>query len=276
MFVLPAAAYLEELARLHPALLASCRKALGLADRDLDFLRLDGAAFRATPSISIDTAVMEATERAAVVPADLGWSDIGSWSALWEAGDKDADGNLLVGDALVHDVTGSYVRSEAGLVAVVGLADVIVVVTDDSVLVASRERGQQVKELVRRLDAAGRSETLSPTKVVRPWGDYQSIDAGDRYQVKRITVKPGGRLSLQLHRHRSEHWVVVSGTARVTRGEEEFELKPNQSTYIPAETPHRLENPGSEPLHLIEVQSGDYLGEDDIERLADDYGRADG
>ncbi|MEE8535850.1 MAG: mannose-1-phosphate guanylyltransferase/mannose-6-phosphate isomerase, partial [Kiloniellales bacterium] len=198
MFVLPAAAYLEELTRLHPALMASCRNALGLADRDLDFLRLDAAAFRAAPSISIDTAVMEATERAAVVPADLGWSDIGSWSALWEAGDKDADGNLLVGDALVHDVTGSYVRSEARLVAVVGLADVVVVVTDDSVLVASRERSQEVRELVRRLDAAGRSEALSPTKVVRPWGDYQSIDAGDRYQVKRITVKPGARLSLQL------------------------------------------------------------------------------
>ncbi len=276
MFVLPAAAYLEELARLHPALLASCRSALGLASRDLDFLRLEAQAFRAAPSISIDTAVMESTERAAVVPADLGWSDIGSWSALWEAGDKDANGNLLIGDALVHDVTGSYVRSDDCLVAVVGIADVVVVVTDDAVLVASRERGQEVKELVRRLDAAGRSEALSPTKVYRPWGDYQSIDAGDRYQVKRITVKPGARLSLQRHRRRSEHWVVVSGTARVTRGTEEFELEPNQSTYIPAETPHRLENPGTEPLHLIEVQSGDYLGEDDIERLADDYGRADG
>jgi len=274
MFVLPAAVYLEELGRRHPGLLASCRSALGLANRDLEFLRLDPQAFRAAPSISIDHAVMQATERAAVVPAELGWSDIGSWAALWEAGDKDADGNLLLGDALVHDVTGSYVRSDDRLVAVVGLADVVVVTTDDAVLVAARERGQEVKEVVRRLDASGRSEALTPTRVYRPWGDYQSIDTGARHQVKRITVKPGARLSLQLHHRRSEHWVVVSGTARVTVGEKEFELEPDQSAYIPAETPHRLENPGSEPLHLIEVQSGDYLGEDDIERLADDYGRA--
>ncbi|MFQ5953576.1 MAG: mannose-1-phosphate guanylyltransferase/mannose-6-phosphate isomerase [Kiloniellales bacterium] len=273
MFVLPAAVYLQELERLQPTLVTACRDAVARARRDLDFLRLDETAFKAAPSVSIDYAVMEVTERAAVVPAELGWSDIGSWSALWELGDKDAQGNRLIGDVMVHDVTGSYLRSEGRLVAAVGLTDAVVVVTDDVVFVASRDRAQDVKALVERLDKSGRPEAALPAKVYRPWGHYQSIESGERYQVKRIVVKPGAKLSLQLHRHRAEHWVVVNGTARVTRGEEVFELQANQSTYIPAQTPHRLENPGSEPLSLIEVQSGSYLGEDDIERIADDYGR---
>ncbi len=273
MFVLPAGFYLEELERHQPALLAACRAALGSRVRDLDFERLDAAAFRAAPSISIDYAVMEPTERAAVVPADMGWSDIGSWSALWEVGDRDAQGNLLIGDALVYDVTGSYIRSDNRLVTAVGLDDVIVVVTDDAVLVAGRDRSQDVRALVDQLEAAARIEARSPAKVYRPWGHYQSIETGPGYQVKRLTVNPGARLSLQLHHRRSEHWVVVSGTARVTRGEEVFDLEANQSTFIPVETPHRLENPGREPVSLIEVQSGSYLGEDDIVRLEDDYGR---
>ncbi len=277
MFVLPAALYVEELERLQPALIAACRDAVARASRDLDFLRLDAAAFKAAPALSIDHAVMEATGRAAVVPAELGWRDIGSWSALWEIGDKDAQGNRLIGDVMVNDVTGSYLRSEGCLLAAIGLEDVVVVVTDDVVFVASRERAQDVKTLVEQLQQAGRPEAAMPAKVHRPWGHFQGIDGAEGYQVKRIVVRPGGKLSLQRHRHRAEHWVVVSGTARVTRGDEVFELTPNQSTYIPAGTPHRLENPGQEPLSLIEVQSGDYLGEDDIERLADDYGRdADG
>jgi mannose-1-phosphate guanylyltransferase/mannose-1-phosphate guanylyltransferase/mannose-6-phosphate isomerase len=273
MFVLPAAAYLEELERLQPAVVEACRAALDGADLDLDFLRLEPAAFRAAPSISIDYAVLEHTARAAVVPVDMAWSDVGSWAALWEAGEKDAQGNQLIGDVAVDDVHGSYVRSDGRLAALVGLDDVVLVVTEDAVLAASRERAEEVKRLVDGLIRSGRPETVSHAKVYRPWGHFERLDAGQRYQVKRLTVKPGARLSLQRHGRRAEHWVVVSGTARVTRGSEVFELAANQSTDIPVATAHRLENPGTEPLKLIEVQLGDYLGEDDIVRLADDYGR---
>ena len=273
MFIFPVTRLLDELQRLRPAMLASARKALAGAVRDLDFLRLDAASFEACPSESIDYAVMENITDGAVVAADIGWSDVGSWSALWDLGKKDGAGNVLRGDAQVHDVKESYVRSDGRLVYVLGLDNVLVVDTDDAVLVADRGRAQEVKDIVERLDVGKRSEHVSHTRVYRPWGYYESIDSGPRFQVKRLMVKPGAALSLQAHRHRAEHWVVVSGTAKVTRGEESLTVSENQSTYIPVEMKHRLENPGPAPLYLIEVQSGSYLGEDDIVRFDDRYGR---
>ena len=274
MFLFRAGTLLAEMERLAPQVAGACRAALNGARRDLDFLRLDENAFATAPSISIDYAVMEKTDRAAVVPAEMGWSDVGSWPALWEAGEKDADGNVIVGDVAAQDVRNSYIRSDHRLVAAIGLADTLLVVSDDAVLAAPLARAQEVKSLVEALRAAGRSEPITHTKVYRPWGSYQSIEVGDRFQVKHITVNPGGRLSLQKHRQRAEHWVVVNGTARVTRGDETFTLRENESAYIPAGTAHRLENAGSGVLRIIEVQSGRYLGEDDIERLEDSYGRA--
>ena len=274
MFVFSAKAYIEELERLDPAMMAACRKAYAASFSDLDFLRLDEETFSACPSDSIDYAVMEKTERAAVIPVDIGWNDVGGWPALWDLADKDSDGNALLADTLLEDTRNSYFRGDDGrLIAAIGLDDMIVVSTADAVMIAPRSRAGEVKGIVDRLNASNRSESLHHRRVFRPWGDYNDIDEDDRFRVKRIIVKPGGILSLQKHQHRSEHWVVVKGMGTVTRGEEVSELHENQSTYIPKGVVHRLENKGTEPLHLIEVQVGDYVGEDDIVRLEDTYGR---
>ncbi len=273
MFAFRAQRYLQELERLAPAIAAACRKAFDEAKTDLDFTRIDARAFEACPSDSIDYAVMEKTSDAVVVPLDAGWSDVGSWSALHEASAPDGDGNVLRGDVLVEDSKGCYLHSESRLVTAVGLRDHVVVETKDAVLVAPKDNVQAVKKLVARIKELGRYEHSIHREVFRPWGSYDSIEMGDRFQVKRLTVKPGGQLSLQLHHHRAEHWVVVSGTARVTRGNEVFLLEENQSAYIPVGVQHRVENPGKIPLHIIEVQSGSYLAEDDIVRLEDRYGR---
>jgi mannose-1-phosphate guanylyltransferase/mannose-6-phosphate isomerase len=273
MFVLPAKLYLQELSRRDGAMVDTCRRALGQAKRDLDFLRLDTTAFTAARSISIDYAVMEHTKAAAVVPVDIGWSDVGSFDALWQGGSKDADGNVAVGDVVTSDTRNSYLRAEHGLVTVLGVEDLVVVATSDAVLVAPRARASDLKQLVAKLERDGRSELKTHPLVERPWGSYRSIHNGERVQVKHIVVKPGGRLSLQYHHKRAEHWVVVRGTARVTRGTEVTMLGEDQSTYIPIGMHHRLENTGETPVHLIEVQTGSYLGEDDIVRLEDTYGR---
>lgn len=273
MFLFKASRYLKELEALQPAILAACRQALDKAARDNDFIRLDAEAFAASPNDSIDYAVMEKTADAAVVPLDAEWNDVGSWSALWEVSDKDADGNACHGDVIALDCKDSYAYGNR-LIAMVGLQDVVVVETDDAVFVGHKDRVQDVKEIVGQIKRDGRSEAAAHRKVYRPWGAYDSIDNGARFQVKRITVKPGATLSLQMHHHRAEHWIVVSGTAEVTRGDEVILLSENQSTYIPLGVTHRLKNPGKLPLELIEVQSGSYLGEDDIVRFEDNYGRA--
>jgi mannose-1-phosphate guanylyltransferase/mannose-6-phosphate isomerase len=273
MFVFGARRYLDELQRLAPDIAAACERASGTAARDLDFTRVDAAAFAECRSESIDYAVMEKTSAAVVVPLDAGWSDVGSWASLHDACPQDADGNVRKGDVLTEDTQGCYLYAESRLVAAVGLRDHVVVETKDAVLVAPRERVQDVKALVAQIKQRGRSEHLLHREVFRPWGSYDSLDNGERFQVKRLVVRPGGVLSLQLHHHRAEHWVVVSGTARITRGEEVFLLEENQSTYIPIGVRHRIENPGKIPLHIIEVQSGGYLGEDDIVRFEDQYGR---
>ncbi|WP_341927060.1 mannose-1-phosphate guanylyltransferase/mannose-6-phosphate isomerase [Stenotrophomonas geniculata] len=273
MFLFKASRYLKELETLQPAILAACRQALDKAARDNDFIRLDAEAFAASPNDSIDYAVMEKTADAAVVPLDAEWNDVGSWSALWEVSDKDADGNACHGDVIALDCKDSYAYGNR-LIAMVGLQDVVVVETDDAVFVGHKDRVQDVKEIVGQIKRDGRSEAAAHRKVYRPWGAYDSIDNGARFQVKRITVKPGATLSLQMHHHRAEHWIVVSGTAEVTRGDEVILLSENQSTYIPLGVTHRLKNPGKLPLELIEVQSGSYLGEDDIVRFEDSYGRA--
>ncbi|KRG83334.1 mannose-1-phosphate guanyltransferase [Stenotrophomonas daejeonensis] len=273
MFLLRASRYLDELARFNPAMLEACRGAWQGARRDADFTRLDAAAFAAVPSDSIDYAVMEKTADAVVVALDAGWNDVGSWTALRDVSTQDSHGNAHRGDVIAIDCRNTYAYGEK-LVALVGLDDVIVVQTDDAVLVGKADRMQEVKDVVARLKAEGRSEASWHRKVYRPWGAYDSIDNGARFQVKRITVKPGGTLSLQMHHHRAEHWVVVSGTAEVTRGDEVLLLGENQSTYIPLGVTHRLRNPGKLPLELIEVQSGSYLGEDDIVRFEDTYGRS--
>jgi mannose-1-phosphate guanylyltransferase/mannose-6-phosphate isomerase len=274
MFLFPAALFLDELERMRPDIVDACRRALAQAKRDDDFIRLDKAAFAACPTDSIDYAVMEHTARAAVVPVSMGWSDVGSWDALWELGDKDAAANALVGNVVAEDTRNCYLRSEAALVAAVGVEDLVVVATADAVMLAPRDRTQEVRRLVARLGAEGREEAEALPTVHRPWGTYRALHNGHRVQVKHITVKPGGRLSLQMHHHRAEHWIVVQGTAKIRRGEEEMMLTEDQSTYIPLGTLHRLENPGKIPLHLIEVQSGSYLGEDDIVRFEDSYGRS--
>jgi len=273
MFLFRASRYLEELERFRPEIVAAVRKAFDGAARDGDFVRLDEDAFAASPSDSIDYAVMENTGRAMVLPVDIGWNDVGSWSALWEVSEQDADGNARHGEVIAIDSHGNYAYSRR-LVALVGVDDLVVVETDDAVLVARKDRVQQVKDVVARLKAEQRSHAVLHREVHRPWGSYDSIDQDDGFQVKRIKVKPGGRLSLQSHKHRAEHWIVVRGTARVTRDNDVFDLHANQSTYIPLGARHRLENPGSEVLELIEVQSGDYLGEDDIVRYEDVYGRS--
>jgi mannose-1-phosphate guanylyltransferase / mannose-6-phosphate isomerase len=274
IFLLSAKDYIAELECFAPNMVAACRRALELGQSDGAFWRLDAASFAASPSDSIDYAVMEKTSRAAVVPVQMGWNDVGSWSAMWDIADKDGDGNAAVGDVTLLNTHNSYVRSDELAVAVSGLDDVIVIATDDAVLVSSRTSAQDVKLIVDRLKAQSRHERVTHnTTTHRPWGSYRQIDLGDRFQVKRITVNPGQKLSLQMHHHRAEHWVVVQGTALVTRGEDTFLLFENQSTFISPGQIHRLENPGRIPLHIIEVQSGGYLGEDDIVRLNDTYGR---
>ncbi|MFC4525295.1 mannose-1-phosphate guanylyltransferase/mannose-6-phosphate isomerase [Dyella halodurans] len=272
MFMFKASVYLDALARYQPLMLEACRRALELAKRDNDFVRLDHEAFSASPSDSIDYAVMEKTENAAVVPLDAGWSDVGSWSALWEANEHDADGNAHHGDVISIDCRDTYAYAQR-LITMIGLEEVVVVETDDAILVGHKDRIQDVKKIVEQLKGEGRPQVKWHRKVYRPWGAYDSIDAGSRFQVKRITVKPGGTLSLQMHHHRAEHWIVVSGTAEVTCGDKVLLLTENQSTYIPLGVTHRLRNPGRLPLELIEVQSGSYLGEDDIVRFEDNYGR---
>lgn len=273
MFLFSAEVYLAELKSYRPDIYDACEKAFLGRSRDADFLRVDSDAFRACPDESVDYAVMEKTSKAAVVPLSAGWSDVGAWSSLWDIGEKDSSGNVVSGDVLTHDTHNSYLRAEHRLLATVGLDNVVVVETNDAVLVADKSQVQDVKKIVETLKQQQRSEVLHHRHVYRPWGVYDSIDHGERYQVKRITVQAGAKLSLQMHHHRAEHWIVVSGTARVTRGEETFLVAENQSTYIPVGVKHSLENPGKIPLELIEVQSGSYLGEDDIERFEDCYGR---
>ena len=273
MFLFRASRYLAELEAQAPAILAAARAALAGAVRDVDFLRLDRAAFEACPSDSIDYAVMEKTTAAAVLPINVGWNDVGSWSALWEIADQDPDGNAHHGDVLALGCKNTLAWGGRRLVSLLGLTDVIVVDTDDALLVAARDQVQQVKDIVARLKAEGRPQASIHRKVYRPWGSYDGIDSGERFQVKRIVVKPGAALSLQMHHHRAEHWIVVKGTARITCEDKVFMLSENQSTYIPLGSKHRLENPGKVPVELIEVQSGSYLGEDDIVRFEDVYGR---
>ncbi len=275
MFLFRAQRYLDELATHAPAMLAAVRKAHAAARSDLDFIRVDAEAFAASPDDSIDYAVMEKTSRAAVVPVSCGWSDIGSWSSLWSVAERDDDGNRTEGDVIAVDTRGSLVRaSERRLIATLGVEDLVVIDTPDATLVARKDRVQDVKAIVDKLKQAGRQEHLFHRKVYRPWGSYDSIDMGERFQVKRIVVKPGAALSLQKHHKRAEHWIVVSGTAEVTCDDRVFELHENQSTYIPLGSVHRLRNTGDRPVELIEVQSGGYLGEDDIVRLDDVYGRS--
>ena len=274
MFLFSPKGFLAELAIHNPDMIEACRKALAKAQADHDFVRLDKAAFAASPSDSIDYAVMEKTEHAAVLPVDLGWNDVGAWSALWDIGEQDADGNVLKGDIVTQNVQGSYIRSEGPLVAATDVSDVIIVATDDVLMIADKAHAQDVKLVVDQLKAEGRTEHETHTTVHRPWGWYQSIGFGTRYQIKQICLKPGASISLQMHHHRAEHWVVVEGTARVTRDDEVLDLTANQSAYIPLGATHRLENPGKDLLRIIEVQSGSYLGEDDIVRFEDTYGRS--
>jgi mannose-1-phosphate guanylyltransferase/mannose-6-phosphate isomerase len=275
MFLFKASRYLEELGTHAPGMLAAVREAHAKASVDLDFVRVDRDAFALVPDDSIDYAVMEKTRRAAVIPVSCSWSDIGSWSALWQTSAHDAQGNAHEGDTLAIDTRNSLLRShDRHLLATVGVDDLIVVTTPDATLVAHRDAAQDVKKIVEKLKAAGRSEHSLHRVVHRPWGKYDSLEEGERFQVKRIVVKPGASLSLQKHHHRAEHWIVVSGTAEVTCDDKVFLLGENQSTYIPLGSKHRLRNPGKLPLELIEVQSGSYLGEDDIVRFDDVYGRA--
>jgi mannose-1-phosphate guanylyltransferase/mannose-6-phosphate isomerase len=274
MFMFRADRFLAEIAQHAPQIADAAARAVQDAYRDLDFCRLDEAAFAASPSDSIDYAVMEHTRDGVVVSADIGWSDVGSWSALADVQAKDANGNVQRGDVYLDNTSNTLVRAESRIVAVVGVKDLVVVETNDAVLVAHKDQVQRVKNIVDHLKLQARTEHLHHTRVYRPWGYYEGIDAGERFQVKRITVKPGEKLSLQMHHHRAEHWIVVSGTARVTCGDKSILLAENESTYIPLGTTHRLENPGKLPLHLIEVQSGSYLGEDDIVRFEDIYQRA--
>ena len=274
MFVFMARTLLEELDAHAPDVLPTVRQSVAERSGDLDFIRLGVDAFKAAPSISLDYAVAERTHRAAVVPAAIGWSDVGSWSALWELGAKDEAGNVTQGDVVLEDAENCYVRADGKLTAVVGLKDLVLVVTEDAVLAMDRSKAQDVKKIVDRLKAAKRTEATAHNRGHRPWGFYESLIQGDRFQVKRIVVHPGRQLSLQSHYHRAEHWVVVNGTARVTRDKEVMILRENESVYLPLGCVHRLENPGRIPLTLIEVQSGAYLGEDDIVRLEDTYGRA--
>lgn len=274
MFMFRASRFLQELERFQPTILDVCRTALQGGAQDMHFTRVDSDVFATCPDDSIDYAVMEKTEDAVMVPLDAGWSDIGSWSALWDVSDKDAQGNVLKGDVLTQDSRNSYVHADSRLVTLVGVEDLVVVETKDAIMVAHKNRVQDVKHIVEQIKSDKRHEHINHREVYRPWGMYDSIDNGHRYQVKRITVKPGAKLSVQMHHHRAEHWIVVSGTAKVTNGERTYLVCENESTYIPIGQIHALENPGVINLELIEVQSGSYLGEDDIVRFEDKYGRA--
>ncbi len=274
MFLFRASAFLEVLGKFSPEILNACRESYQKARRDLDFVRLEESAFASCPNISIDYAVMEKTEHAVVIPLAVGWSDVGSWLSLHHVCEKDEWFNSVTGDVLIEDVHNCHIHSENRLIAALGIENQIIVETKDAVLVSSIERSQDVKIIVNRLKQQKREEVLSHSRTYRPWGSFESIDTGERFKVKRITVNPGAALSLQMHYHRAEHWIVVRGTARIIKGDEEFLLNEDQSTYIPWGTRHRLENPGKIPLELIEVQSGSYLGEDDISRFDDKYGRS--
>lgn len=273
IFLFKARSFLDELGRYAADILNQCKTAYGNSTSDLDFLRLPMPDFAKCRSDSIDYAVMQKTEAAMVVPMRAGWSDLGSWESLWENGEQDAQGNVMQGDVLLEDVRNAYIRAESRLVAVVGVSDHVIVETADAVLVAHKSRTEEIKQIVSRLSEQARDEVNWHTRVHRPWGSYETIDEAERFKVKRIGVKPGASLSLQMHHHRAEHWIVVKGTARVTCDEKVFLLSENESTYIPLGTRHRLENPGTIMLELIEVQSGSYLGEDDIVRFEDRYGR---
>ena len=273
MFLFRASRYLEELEKFRPDIYRACKASMVATQSDLDFLRINKEKFIECPSESIDYAVMENTADAVVVPMDAGWSDIGSWSSLWDISKKDIDGNNTHGDVMLHNSSNSYIRTDGALVAAIGVDDLVIVSTKDALMVAHKNSVQDAKIIAQQLKAESRSEWELHREVFRPWGKYDSIDYGERYQVKRITVKPGAKLSVQMHHHRSEHWIVVSGTAKVTNGSESFLLAENESTYIPVGAVHALENPGKVDLELIEVQTGSYLGEDDIVRLEDRYGR---
>jgi mannose-1-phosphate guanylyltransferase/mannose-6-phosphate isomerase len=275
MFVFRVDVLLEEFEKLAPDILPPVREAVAKAARDLDFIRLDADSFAKAPNISVDYAVMERTTRAAVVPCDIGWNDVGSWSSLWEIRPQDEDGNVLQGDVVVHDTKNSFVHSESVLTAMVGVENLVVIATKDAVLVADKAHAQDVKVIVDKLKAAGRTEPMEHSIVFRPWGSYEVVDRGENFLVTHIMIKPGGRIGLHIHHHRAEHWIVVQGTARVTCGERSIILHENQSTFIGLGEKHRLENPGKEPLRLIEVQSGPYLGADDIARSENFYGLAD-
>jgi mannose-1-phosphate guanylyltransferase/mannose-6-phosphate isomerase len=274
IFAVKASVWLDAIAEFRPDIFKACERAYRQGKRDGAFYRVDPAAFAECPSDSIDYAVMEKTTHAMVVRLDAGWSDVGAWDALWDIEAKNADGNVIHGDVHAVDTRNALLIAQHRLLACVGLEDVVVVETADAVMVAHKDKAQAIGPLVAKLKAAGRAECLAHRKVQRPWGSYDGIESGERFQVKRIVVDPGASLSLQMHYHRAEHWIVVRGTARVTRGDETYLLTENESTYIPPGTRHRLENPGKLPLELIEVQSGAYLGEDDIVRFDDVYGRA--
>jgi len=274
MFLFKASSYLEELEKYRSDIYRACMLAMQNVTVDHDFLRVDKIAFEGCPSDSIDFAVMEKTKEAVVVPMDACWSDIGSWTSLWNVSEKDSDGNSLTGDVIAFDTSNSLIRSDGKLIAALGVDDLIVVSTKDSLLIAHKDRVQEVKLITDKLMKDSRSEWASHREVYRPWGKYDTVDSGERYQTKRITVNPGAKLSVQMHHHRAEHWVVVSGTAKVTNGDKTFLLSENESTYIPIGTVHALENPGKVLLEIIEVQTGSYLGEDDIVRFGDIYGRA--
>ncbi len=273
MFMFKASAIINELEEHAPKIIQTCKKVISAATRDLDFLRLGLEQFQEVPSDSIDYAVMEKTSKGIIIPLDAGWNDMGSFDALWQTGQKDANQNVIKGNVVTHDVKETYINSEKSLIAAVGLEKFVIVETKDAVFIAPRDRVQDVKKIVKQLKNENRTEAINHSKVYRPWGSYETIDIEPRFQVKRITVKPGAKLSLQKHFHRAEHWTVVSGSAIITKGDEEMLLREDQSTYIPLGTLHRLENPGKIPLELIEVQSGSYLGEDDIVRFDDVYGR---
>ena len=276
IFMFKASIFLHELETYNPAILAACGKTLKQAQRDMDFVRLNKSEFEACPSDSIDYAVMEHTRHAATIPLSAGWNDVGAWSAVWEVCERDAANNVLRGNVIAQDAGNNLVFTEDRLVTLVGVDDLIVIDTKDATLVTHKSKAQDVKKIVTQLEAQGRSEAIIHRLVNRPWGCYDSVDMGERFQVKRITVKPGAQLSLQKHHHRAEHWIVVKGTAEVTCDNKTFLLTENQSTYIPLGSVHRLANPGKVPLELVEVQSGSYLGEDDIVRIEDQYGRREG
>ncbi|MDX2367870.1 MAG: mannose-1-phosphate guanylyltransferase/mannose-6-phosphate isomerase [Colwellia sp.] len=273
MFLFKASRYLEELEKFRPDILQACQQAMAKVEKDLDFTRPDTEAFMQCADESIDYAVMEKTDQAVVIPLDAGWSDVGSYSALWEVCEQDSKQNVIKGDVIAHNTSNSYIHSQNKLIATLGVDNLVIIDTPDAVLVANKDEVQNVKEIVNELKAQQRSESSLHREVYRPWGKYDSVDCGERFQVKRITVNPGAKLSVQMHHHRAEHWIIVSGTAKVTLDDETILLSENQSTYIPIGVVHALENPGKLPLEMIEVQSGSYLGEDDIVRFEDKYGR---